>query len=60
MTEWYPIVFSLQELKSDDLMVLYMLKTLVFENSDKKSLTSPEKYKTEKEKKSRETKETSD
>lgn len=41
-------------------MVLYMLKTLVFENSDKKSLMSPEKYKTEKEKKSRETKETSD
>lgn len=32
------------------LMVLSMLKTLVFKNSGKKSLMSPEKYKDEREK----------
>lgn len=49
VTECYPIVLSFQDLKSDDLMVLSVLKTLVFENSDKKSLMSPEKDKTARE-----------
>jgi len=37
------MVFLLQELKSDDLIVFSVLKILVFRNSDKKSLMSPEK-----------------